>query len=93
MQNKQLLKADLFLAVGRRSDATGFVFAVTVNEPDCLLHESVKLSDHDLVVDKDGEKNNGKSLIYGNTDSTLYIVMVFHLTGKFSYEIHRSGLG
>ena len=75
------------------ADATGLVFAVTVIEPDCLLHDSVKLSDDNLVVDKDGKKNNGKSLIYGNTDSTLYIVMVFHLTGKFSYKIHRSGLG
>ena len=81
------------MAVIRRSDATGLVFAVTVIEPDCLLHDSVKLSDDNLVVDMDGEKNNGKSLIYGNTDSTLYIVMVFHFTRKFSFKIHRSGLG
>ena len=81
------------MAVVRRSDATGLVIAMTVIEPDCLQHDSVKLSDDNLVVDKDGEKNNGKSLIYGNTDGTLYIVMVFHLTGKFSYKIHRSGLG
>ena len=51
------------------------------------------MSEDHLVVDKNGEKNNDKPLIYGNTGSTLYIVMASNLPGKFSYKIRKFGLG